>query len=177
MCKTLSQVVWMEATTSFIFVDLNRGRNGRQRRHRWRLGRNRRRRSMGPSQSVSFTFFFQRVALSHQADVSCLLKERKHLDRPRTMDSISKRLHISGLTPQITPSDLSARFSSFGTVKALDGLGKLDGNGQPRPYAYLTLETSKSQLAKCEQHLPLLKYQPLTKFDDVSSSVIRPEFT
>lgn len=61
----------------------------------------------------------------------------------------SKRLHISGLTPQITAGDLIRRFSSFGTVKALDALGKLDALGNPRPYAYLTLEATKPQLAKC----------------------------
>ena len=61
---------------------------------------------------------------------------------------VTKRLHVSGLTPQISAADLTLRFSSFGKVKALDGLGKLDGVGQPRPYAYLTLETTKSQLAK-----------------------------
>ena len=60
-----------------------------------------------------------------------------------------KRLHISGLTPQITADDLIRRFSSFGTVKALDGLGKRDALGDPRPYAYLTLEATKPQLAKC----------------------------
>lgn len=62
---------------------------------------------------------------------------------------IVKRLHISGLTPQISSSDLSGRFSSFGTVKALDGLGKLDAVGLPRRYAYITLESTKEQLAKC----------------------------
>ena len=62
---------------------------------------------------------------------------------------VTKRLHVSGLTPQISAADLNTRFSAFGNVKALDGLGKLDGLGQPRPYAYVTLEAAKSQLAKC----------------------------
>jgi RNA recognition motif-containing protein len=65
------------------------------------------------------------------------------------MDIVSKRLHISGLTPQITREDLTRCFSSFGTVKALDGLGKRNALGDPRPYAYLTIETTKPQLAKC----------------------------
>ena len=65
-------------------------------------------------------------------------------------EPLTKRLHISGLTPQISERDLKDRFSSFGTVKALDGYGKLDGNGEPRPYVYLTLESTKGQLAKCE---------------------------
>ncbi|EJC99650.1 uncharacterized protein FOMMEDRAFT_160076 [Fomitiporia mediterranea MF3/22] len=62
---------------------------------------------------------------------------------------VTKRLHVSGLTPQITADDLKKRFSSFGSVKALDGLGKLDALGQNRPFAYVTLETTKTQFAKC----------------------------
>ncbi|KAI5120190.1 hypothetical protein M0805_002656 [Coniferiporia weirii] len=65
------------------------------------------------------------------------------------MEPITKRLHISGLTPQISSTDLSKRFSTFGTVTALDGPGKLDALGQPRPFAYVTLETTKGQLSKC----------------------------
>lgn len=65
------------------------------------------------------------------------------------MDVVTKRLHVSGLTPQITFDDLKTRFSSFGDVKALDGLGKLDALGQRRPYVYVTLESTKPQLAKC----------------------------
>lgn len=65
------------------------------------------------------------------------------------MDVITKRLHISGLTPNISPQDLEGRFASFGAVKALDGLGKRDGNGDLRRYAYVTLEGSKAQVAKC----------------------------
>lgn len=68
-------------------------------------------------------------------------------------DTISKRLHISGLTPQVTSEDLTKRLSSFGKVQALDGVGKLDALGRPRPFAYATLETSKGQLAKCELQL------------------------
>jgi hypothetical protein len=67
------------------------------------------------------------------------------------MDSeiISKRLHVSGLTPAITPEDLARRLNSFGTVKALDGFGKLDGVGQPRKFGYVTLEGTRPQLQKC----------------------------
>lgn len=67
------------------------------------------------------------------------------------MDSeiITKRLHISGLTPTISPVDLSQRLSSFGTVKAIDGFGQLDAIGQPRKFGYVTLETTKSKLARC----------------------------
>lgn len=45
------------------------------------------------------------------------------LKPPLRMATITKRLHISGLTPSLTPEDLSKRFSSFGTVKAIDGFG------------------------------------------------------
>lgn len=68
----------------------------------------------------------------------------------QTMDIVVKRLHVSGLTPQISYDDLKKRFSTFGTVAALDGFGKLDALGQPRPYVYVTLETTKAQLARCK---------------------------
>ena len=62
---------------------------------------------------------------------------------------ISKRLHISGLTPAISFDDISQRLGSFGSVTALDGLGKLDALGQPRKFAYATLQTTKPQLSRC----------------------------
>ena len=62
---------------------------------------------------------------------------------------ITKRLHVSGLTPALTANDLSQRLSSFGTVKALDGFGLLDGLGQPRKFGYITIETTPAKLAKC----------------------------
>ncbi|OBZ74192.1 putative endoplasmic reticulum metallopeptidase 1 [Grifola frondosa] len=62
---------------------------------------------------------------------------------------VTKRLHISGLTPAITPADLAQRLTSFGSVKALDGFGQLDALGQPRKFAYVTLETTKPKLARC----------------------------
>ena len=49
-----------------------------------------------------------------------------------------------------TYEDLKKRFSTFGNVSALDGFGKLDALGQPRPYAYITLETTKGQLSRCK---------------------------
>ncbi|KDQ32715.1 hypothetical protein PLEOSDRAFT_164921 [Pleurotus ostreatus PC15] len=64
-------------------------------------------------------------------------------------DTITKRLHISGLTPAITKEDLQKRLSSFGTVKSLDGFGLLDGVGRPRKFGYITLETTAPQLSKC----------------------------
>ena len=62
---------------------------------------------------------------------------------------IIKRLHISGLTPAISSDDLSRRLGTFGSVTALDGLGKLDPLGQPRKFAHVTLETTKTQLSRC----------------------------
>ncbi|KAG8926572.1 hypothetical protein FRC02_008797 [Tulasnella sp. 418] len=62
---------------------------------------------------------------------------------------INKRLHISGITPSVTASDISSRLRSFGEVKAVDGVGLLDGTGQPRKFAYLTLETTQPKLVRC----------------------------
>ena len=59
------------------------------------------------------------------------------------------RLHISGLTPAISYDDLSHRLGTFGSVIALDGFGKLDALGQPRKFAYVTLQTTKPQLSRC----------------------------
>ena len=68
---------------------------------------------------------------------------------PENSELISKRLHISGLTPAISFDDLSRRLGSFGSVTAVDGLGKLDALGQPRKFAYATLQTTKPQLSRC----------------------------
>ncbi|KAI6000423.1 hypothetical protein F5J12DRAFT_260771 [Pisolithus orientalis] len=62
---------------------------------------------------------------------------------------VTQRLHISGLTPSITPSDIHRRLSAFGSVKSLDGFGKLDALGDPRPFAYVTLEGKEKDIAKC----------------------------
>lgn len=64
-------------------------------------------------------------------------------------EPITKRLHISGLTPAITAADLTRRLGSYGAVTALDGLGKRDALGNERPYAYATLSTTKGKLSKC----------------------------
>lgn len=42
----------------------------------------------------------------------------------------SKRLIVSGLTSSITTEALLERFASFGSVKAVDGIGLKDGNGK-----------------------------------------------
>ncbi len=61
----------------------------------------------------------------------------------------TKRLHISGLTAAISSRDLERRLATFGTLTALDGFGKLDALGQPCGFAYVTLQTTKSQLSRC----------------------------
>jgi RNA recognition motif. (a.k.a. RRM, RBD, or RNP domain) len=63
---------------------------------------------------------------------------------------ITKRLHVSGFTPALTPADLSQRLSNFGTVKALDGFGQVDAVGQPRKFGYVTIETTEANLKKCK---------------------------
>lgn len=64
---------------------------------------------------------------------------------------ITKRLHISGLTPQFSQDALRERLSTYGEV--LDIVGSEDsyvnGVGQRRPYAFATLRTTPQQLAKC----------------------------
>ncbi|KAG2132958.1 hypothetical protein DEU56DRAFT_422192 [Suillus clintonianus] len=65
-------------------------------------------------------------------------------------ETITKRLHISGLTtPAITPADLAKRLGAFGRVISLDGFGKLDALGQLRPFGYATIEGHKTDLARC----------------------------
>ena len=75
-------------------------------------------------------------------------------DMPDSRELISKRLHISGLTAALSSHDLERRLAAFGTVIALDGFGKLDAVGQPRKFAYVTLETTKSQLSRCMWYQP-----------------------
>ena len=62
---------------------------------------------------------------------------------------VRKRLHIAGLTPSVSASDLSQRLGTFGTVITVDGVGALDVLGSPRPFAYVTIEAKSSQLARC----------------------------
>lgn len=60
-----------------------------------------------------------------------------------------RRLHVSGLTPAISLNDLANRFALFGTVKAIDGMGKLDALGQPRKFAFVSLAAPPDKLSKC----------------------------
>jgi len=63
--------------------------------------------------------------------------------------TVIKRLHISGLTPSISQQDLFQRLSTFANVKSLDGLGTLNAVGQPRKFAYATVEATPAKLSKC----------------------------
>ncbi len=70
-------------------------------------------------------------------------------DRTMSDSLITKRLLISGLTPAITKDDITHLLGSFGSVKAADGFGLVDALGQPRKFAFVTLETTPSKLGKC----------------------------
>jgi hypothetical protein len=65
------------------------------------------------------------------------------------VETISKRLHISGLTPSLKSSDIHSRFSAFGTVKDISGFGAIDANGDPKKFAYLTLDATEEKLRRC----------------------------
>ncbi|KAJ6582113.1 hypothetical protein B0H19DRAFT_1252249 [Mycena capillaripes] len=73
--------------------------------------------------------------------------------------NITKRLHIS-FTPSVPSSgseelakSLTTHFGKFGTVKAVDGLGKLDGVGLPRKFGYISIEGSEASITKCVNSL------------------------
>jgi hypothetical protein len=68
------------------------------------------------------------------------------------MDSaiVTKRFHISGLTPALSQAAMSDRLSSFATVKAFDGLGLSNGLDERRNFAFVTLEGTTSNLSRCE---------------------------
>lgn len=81
-------------------------------------------------------------------------------------DIVTKRIHLGGLTPNITPAHIKDRFKSFGNVLdveelGVDGLGgcpvhtsawgvRVDLTGQPRRFTYFTIQTTSSQLKKCK---------------------------
>ncbi|TFY79274.1 hypothetical protein EWM64_g4738 [Hericium alpestre] len=66
----------------------------------------------------------------------------------RTGHEKTARLRPHARHQCITPDALSARLAAFGTLTTLDGLGALDAFGQPRKYAYITLDTTKGKLAE-----------------------------
>ena len=67
-------------------------------------------------------------------------KKRAALDAPAVAAAPAKvkkpekiklrRVHVSGLPAGLSEQDVKNRFKSFGDVKSVDNLGKLDGNGQ-----------------------------------------------
>ncbi|KAK7024875.1 hypothetical protein R3P38DRAFT_3193794 [Favolaschia claudopus] len=73
--------------------------------------------------------------------------------------SLTKRLHISFApsVPANGPEDLekalTAHFGKFATVKSVEGLGKLDGVGVPRKFAYISLEGSEAGISRCVSSL------------------------
>lgn len=86
--------------------------------------------------------------------------------------TVTKRLHIGGLTPNITTTHLRDRFKIFGQVDEVeelqpDALGQLDVGisnaeselidlGQARPFAYLTMQITPPQLKRCKLSLHFL---------------------
>lgn len=79
-----------------------------------------------------------------------------------------RRLHVAGL-PAISEQEAIDRFKSFGKVTGVDGLGKLDENGEsalvvrrafpaelpaglPLRYAFIDIETTKSKLSQCMEY-------------------------
>ncbi|KAJ7509654.1 hypothetical protein B0H11DRAFT_2168855 [Mycena galericulata] len=76
-----------------------------------------------------------------------------------TPANITKRLHIS-FTPSVPSSgaeeltkSLTAHFGKFGTVKSVDGLGKLDGVGVPRKFGFVSIEGPEASITKCVNSL------------------------
>ncbi|ORX35300.1 hypothetical protein BD324DRAFT_632243 [Kockovaella imperatae] len=63
-------------------------------------------------------------------------------------ETVQKRLHVAGLIPSITPEHLKDRFKSFGTVNSVEWPGP-DALGQPRRFAYVSIESTLPQLKKC----------------------------
>jgi hypothetical protein len=80
-------------------------------------------------------------------------------------ETVTKRLHVGGITPNITTQHLKDRFASFGKVQTVDelapdGLGGLptadtsgqsSHSGQIRPFTFLTIEITPPQLRKCKR--------------------------
>ena len=62
----------------------------------------------------------------------------------------SYRLHLTGHPPSISPDALSHRFTSFGAVSDLTGLGTRNALGDLQAFAFFTLTTSDpAKLARC----------------------------
>ncbi|KZT21154.1 hypothetical protein NEOLEDRAFT_1158301 [Neolentinus lepideus HHB14362 ss-1] len=64
--------------------------------------------------------------------------------------TVTKRLHISGVTPSIKPEDLAARFQAFGVnATSVEGFDKLDAVGQPRGYGYVEVVGKEEGVKRC----------------------------
>ncbi|EGG03061.1 uncharacterized protein MELLADRAFT_65767 [Melampsora larici-populina 98AG31] len=68
---------------------------------------------------------------------------------PISQEQHQYRLHIGGIAPSVSAEEIERRFSSFGKVIAVDGIGKLDANGSVLRYGFLELETTQQQLNRC----------------------------
>src|ERR1700730_15855912 len=84
-------------------------------------------------------------------------------------EPVERRLHISGLSPNITPADISERLSKFGTVKAVDGFGLLDGVGLPRKCGYITICMTPMALKECKP--PAQLWYPAYRMPHIRSSL------
>ncbi|KAJ6463670.1 hypothetical protein C8R47DRAFT_1157054 [Mycena vitilis] len=73
--------------------------------------------------------------------------------------AICRHGHMSAPTTITKPGSaelaksLTAHFGKFGTVKSVDGLGKLDGVGLPRKFGFVSIEGSEASIAKCVNSL------------------------
>lgn len=72
---------------------------------------------------------------------------------PPTMSGgvVTRRLHISGLTPGFSREALHERLATYGEVIDLEGCteGHVDAVGRRLPYAFVTLRTTPAQLTRC----------------------------
>jgi len=88
--------------------------------------------------------------------------------------TVIKRLHISGLTSSISQQDLFQRLSTFANVRSIDGLGTLNAVGQPRKFAYATVEATPAKLSKCLFPVLILRFTEayyLPGFSALSGSI------
>lgn len=64
-----------------------------------------------------------------------------------------RRVHVSGLPAGLSEEDVKNRFKTFGEVKSVDNLGKIDGNGQSarrRDPTSNLIETLHNQDTRCD---------------------------
>ncbi|WFD30009.1 hypothetical protein MSPP1_001022 [Malassezia sp. CBS 17886] len=65
--------------------------------------------------------------------------------------TVTKRIHIGGLTPDFSRDALAQKLASYGEVVSLEGCDDtfVDGVGMRRPFAFATLRATPAQIAKC----------------------------